>query len=58
MQPVWLADGRLHVDGGVRDRLGLASCSREERVLNVGYWNVRSRAGALSRRAVPGVLRL
>jgi len=34
MQPVWI-DGRVHVDGGCGDLLGLASCSAEERVLSV-----------------------
>jgi len=34
MQPV-VVSGRLHVDGGVGDLLGLASCSPEERVLSI-----------------------
>jgi hypothetical protein len=34
MQPVRL-DGRVHVDGGVADLLGLASCKSDERVLSV-----------------------
>ena len=34
MQPV-LVHGRLHVDGGVGDLLGLASCTDHERVLSI-----------------------
>ena len=34
MQPVTL-DGRVHVDGGVGDLLGLASCGPDERVLSI-----------------------
>ena len=34
MQPI-LVNGRLHVDGGVADLLGLASCTPEERVLSI-----------------------
>jgi hypothetical protein len=34
MQPVFV-NGRLHVDGGVADLLGLASCAPAERVLSI-----------------------
>lgn len=34
MQPITL-EGRTHVDGGVGDLLGLASCRPDERVLSV-----------------------
>jgi hypothetical protein len=34
MQPIHL-DGRIHVDGGVGDLLGLASCTPDERVLSI-----------------------
>lgn len=40
-QPVTLSDGFSHLDGGVRDRLALGSCTREERVLNIAYRVVR-----------------
>lgn len=34
MQPITL-EGRTHVDGGVGDLLGLASCTPDERVLSI-----------------------
>jgi hypothetical protein len=39
MQPVLLG-GRTHVDGGVGDLLGLASCAHDERVLSVDLHTV------------------
>ena len=45
-------DGALHVDGGWDDLLGLASCSRSERVLSVDLHTVgltRPRAAMLGR---------
>ena len=53
MQPVWL-DGEIHVDGGVKDLLGLASCTATERVLSIDLSTTAIAKGRTVHKAILG----